>query len=87
MASERSSSTDFRPDFFIASTPGQNLFWISHPLLGNFDDDVAGLHILLRRRAVRIDLGDHHPLTPLLMWNWPRSSSESGAMERPSKSS
>ena len=65
LASEMSSSTDFRPDFFTAAIRATTSCGIVHPLLGDFDDDVAGLHVLLRRGAVRIDLGDHHALDAL----------------------
>ena len=65
MTSEISSSTDFRPDFFTAATLATTSSRVAHPLLGDLDDDVPRLHVLLGGGAVRLDIGDHHALDAL----------------------
>src|SRR5262245_39378271 len=45
--------------------PGDDFPRIVHPLLGDLDNDIARFHVLLRRRAVRDDFGDHYALDGL----------------------
>src|SRR5665648_76210 len=40
--------------------PGDNVLRLPDLFLGDFDDDIARLDVLLRRRAVGLDVGDDH---------------------------
>src|SRR5512145_2928528 len=52
----------FPPRFLYRGDPRHDLLWVAHPLLGDLDDDIARLHVLLGRGAVGLDFRDHHAL-------------------------